>query len=112
MVDISVGVGVGNEVNGTAGRGGGAVALKGLRLLSIDRGADGFGFHMFTNKELKVCGLDSFGGQRAVTVCEWGASARRNRILGVVYNASGDCDAIESHDCVEMLASTHSLGCL
>ena len=35
-----------------AGEGG--AALKGLRLLTIDRGPEGYGFHMYTNKELKV----------------------------------------------------------
>ena len=29
-------------------------ALKGLRLLTVDRGPKGFGFHMYTNKVLKV----------------------------------------------------------
>lgn len=35
-----------------AGEGG--AALKGLRLLTLDRGPEGYGFHMYTNKELKV----------------------------------------------------------
>ena len=35
-----------------ATQGGGA--LRGLRLLSVDRGPRGFGFHMYTNKVLKV----------------------------------------------------------
>lgn len=35
-----------------ADQGGGA--LKGLRLLTVDRGPQGFGFHMYTNKVLKV----------------------------------------------------------
>ena len=30
---------------------GGAGKIKGLRLLTLDRAADGFGFHMYTNKE-------------------------------------------------------------
>lgn len=34
-------------------REGGAAALKGLRLLSLERGPDGFGFHMYTNRQLK-----------------------------------------------------------
>ena len=54
MVDISVDV----NSNGTLAEenGGGAPdgALRGLRLLTIDRGSDGFGFHMYTNRELKV----------------------------------------------------------
>ena len=33
---------------------GGAAALKGLRLLTMDRGPEGYGFHMYTNKELMV----------------------------------------------------------
>ena len=33
---------------------GGASALKGLRLLTVDRGPEGFGFHMYTNRSLKV----------------------------------------------------------
>ena len=33
---------------------GGAAALKGLRLLTMDRGPEGYGFHMYTNKTLKV----------------------------------------------------------
>jgi hypothetical protein len=33
---------------------GGAASLKGLRLLTMDRGPEGYGFHMFTNKSLKV----------------------------------------------------------
>ena len=32
------------------GKGGGA-AVRGLRLLTLKRGKDGFGFHMYTNKE-------------------------------------------------------------
>ena len=32
-------------------------ALRGLRLLTIDRGPEGFGFHMYTNKQLKVSRL-------------------------------------------------------
>ena len=35
-----------------AGEGG--AALKGLRLVTVDRGPEGYGFHMYTNKELKV----------------------------------------------------------
>lgn len=34
---------------------GGAASLKGLRLLTMDRGPEGYGFHMYTNKTLKVC---------------------------------------------------------
>ena len=34
-----------------AGKRGGAGQIKGLRLLTMDRGPDGFGFHMYTNKE-------------------------------------------------------------
>lgn len=30
---------------------GGAGRVKGLRLLTMDRGPEGFGFHMYTNKE-------------------------------------------------------------
>lgn len=30
---------------------GGAGRIKGLRLLTIDRAPDGYGFHMYTNKE-------------------------------------------------------------
>ena len=30
---------------------GGGAAVKGLRLLTMTRGPDGFGFHMYTNKE-------------------------------------------------------------
>lgn len=33
-----------------AGKGGGA-AVKGLRLLTLARSSDGFGFHMYTNRE-------------------------------------------------------------
>ena len=35
------------------GSGGGAhgAAVKGLRLLTLQKGPDGFGFHMYTNKE-------------------------------------------------------------
>ena len=33
---------------------GGAAALKGLRLLTVNRGPEGYGFHMYTNKSLKV----------------------------------------------------------
>ena len=33
---------------------GGAASLKGLRLLTLDRGPEGYGFHMYTNKSLKV----------------------------------------------------------
>lgn len=33
-----------------AGKGGGA-AVKGLRLLTLARSAEGFGFHMYTNRE-------------------------------------------------------------
>ena len=40
-------------VNGEA-EGGGATVLKGLRLVTMDRGPEGFGFHMYTNKTLKV----------------------------------------------------------
>lgn len=29
----------------------GGAAVKGLRLLTLKRGSDGFGFHMYTNKE-------------------------------------------------------------
>ena len=36
---------------GSAGWRGGAGQIKGLRLLTMDRGPDGFGFHMYTNKE-------------------------------------------------------------
>ena len=36
---------------------GGAASLKGLRLLTMDRGPDGYGFHMYTNKTLKVVPL-------------------------------------------------------
>lgn len=36
--------------SGGAGKVGGA-AVKGLRLLTISRSGDGFGFHMYTNKE-------------------------------------------------------------
>lgn len=32
---------------------GGAASLKGLRLLTLDRGPEGYGFHMYTNKSLK-----------------------------------------------------------
>ena len=32
----------------------GGAALKGLRLATMDRGPEGYGFHMYTNKELKV----------------------------------------------------------
>lgn len=32
----------------------GGASLKGLRLLTMDRGPEGYGFHMYTNKELKV----------------------------------------------------------
>ena len=33
-------------------------ALKGLRLVTLTRGPEGFGFHMYTNRQLKVycCG--------------------------------------------------------
>lgn len=34
---------------------GGAASLRGLRLLTMDRGPEGYGFHMYTNKSLKVC---------------------------------------------------------
>lgn len=37
-----------------AEEGGAGAALKGLRLLTIDRGPEGYGFHMYTNKTLKV----------------------------------------------------------
>lgn len=55
MVDISVDV----TSNGTTlaeenGGGADSGALRGLRLLTMDRGSDGFGFHMYTNRELKV----------------------------------------------------------
>lgn len=36
--------------SGGAGKGGGA-AVKGLRLLTLTRQRDGFGFHMYTNRE-------------------------------------------------------------
>lgn len=53
---------------------GGAASLKGLRLLTMDRGPEGYGFHMYTNKTLKVhhsrstpfcflSGIHSFQGQ-------------------------------------------------
>ncbi len=32
----------------------GGAALRGLRLVTMDRGPEGFGFHMYTNKTLKV----------------------------------------------------------
>lgn len=35
-----------------ANQGGGA--LRGLRLLTLEKGPRGFGFHMYTNKVLKV----------------------------------------------------------
>lgn len=38
----------------TNGERGGATILKGLRLVTMDRGPEGFGFHMYTNKTLKV----------------------------------------------------------
>jgi len=37
----------------TNGERGGATILKGLRLVTMDRGPEGFGFHMYTNKTLK-----------------------------------------------------------
>lgn len=36
--------------SGGTGKGGGA-AVKGLRLLTLSRTAEGFGFHMYTNRE-------------------------------------------------------------
>ena len=36
---------------GTLGKGGRAHAITGLRLLTMNRGPDGFGFHMYTNRE-------------------------------------------------------------
>lgn len=36
--------------SGGAGKGGGA-AVKGLRLLTLARSPEGFGFHMYTNRE-------------------------------------------------------------
>ena len=38
----------------TNGEGGASTALKGLRLLTLDRGTEGYGFHMYTNRSLKV----------------------------------------------------------
>ena len=35
----------------------GGAALKGLRLLTVDRGPEGFGFHMYTNRALKVLSI-------------------------------------------------------
>ena len=37
-------------------------ALKGLRLITIDRGPEGYGFHMYTNKQLKVDEVCVWGG--------------------------------------------------
>ena len=36
--------------SGGAGKGG-VAAVRGLRLVTMKRGKDGFGFHMYTNKE-------------------------------------------------------------
>ena len=39
-------------------------ALKGLRFITVDRGPKGFGFHMYTNKVLKVRRYVVRGGRR------------------------------------------------
>lgn len=53
MVFFSLTVGEKGKVKMASGlgKGGGAHAIKGLRLLTMERGADGFGFHMYTNRE-------------------------------------------------------------
>lgn len=33
---------------------GGAPAVKGLRLITMSKGPDGYGFHMYTDKKLQV----------------------------------------------------------
>ena len=45
-----------NQMNG---EGGATTALRGLRLLTFDRGPEGFGFHMYTNRSLKVSLTDT-----------------------------------------------------
>ena len=39
----------------------GGGALKGLRQLTMDRGPQGYGFHMYTNKVLKVSLMTTSG---------------------------------------------------
>ena len=47
------------------GGAGGAPSVRGLRLLTMNRGADGYGFHMYTDKKLQVCFRDTrIGGRK------------------------------------------------
>ena len=48
----------------SGGGGQGAAAIRGLRLVTMDRGPEGYGFHMYTNKTLKVNATSQVGPVR------------------------------------------------
>lgn len=86
--------------SGGAGAGaGGVAAVKGLRLVTMKRGKDGYGFHMYTNKE-----RDS--GQYIKSVAENSSADLAGILAGDHILAVDGSDVTkESHHQVRLVAS-------